>query len=287
MSHNGPLRNLPAILGASAFACADVLAKVTLNSGADVLTAVTVRSYVGLALLYAWLQVGPRPAAMTPRAKRISLALGVLLTGNFFALFQAFALIEVPVAILTYFVYPLLTGFAAAALGLEALTVRGVVAAVGAFVGLALMLGAHPGGLAVAGVAAALGSACCRVGMLLITRAWLAGVDARLITWYSLLSSTALFTVWALLAWNWHVPASAAGWLALVLLGVFATVGILAVYMSTGRIGPFRTALFMNLEPLLTAIGSAIFLGEVLNGLQMLGGAIMLAALAAFQARGR
>jgi probable blue pigment (indigoidine) exporter len=288
MTNDGPLhRILPAIIGASAFACADVLGKVTLNSGADVLTTVTVRSYIGLALLYAWLQVGPRAAAITPRSKRISLGLGVLLTGNFFALFQAFALIEVPVAILAYFVYPLLTGLAAAALGLEALGLRGVAAAVGAFFGLGLMIGAHPAGLAVMGVVAAIGSACCRVGMLLITRASLAGVDARLITWYSLLSSTALFTVWALVAWNWHAPASAAGWLALVLLGVFATVGILAVYMSTGRIGPFRTALFMNLEPLLTAIGSAIFLGEVLSPLQMLGGAIMLAALVAFQARGQ
>src|SRR5262245_60481405 len=108
MSHDGPLyRTLPAIVGAGAFACADVFAKVTLNSGADVLTAVTVRSYIGLALLYAWLQVGLRPAPITPRAKWISLGLGVLLTGNFFALFHAFALVEVPVAILTYFVYPL------------------------------------------------------------------------------------------------------------------------------------------------------------------------------------
>jgi len=41
----------------------------------------------------------------------------------------------------------------------------------------------------------------------------------------------------------------------------------------------------MNLEPLLTAIGSAIFLGEVLSPLQVLGGAVMLAALITFQLR--
>ena len=51
----------------------------------------------------------------------------------------------------------------------------------------------------------------------------------------------------------------------------------------TVRIGPFRTALFMNLEPLLTAIGSALFLAEVLTPLQALGGAVMLAALVMFQ----
>jgi drug/metabolite transporter (DMT)-like permease len=41
----------------------------------------------------------------------------------------------------------------------------------------------------------------------------------------------------------------------------------------------------MNLEPLLTAIGSALFLGEVLTPLQVLGGTIMLAALVTFQLR--
>jgi drug/metabolite transporter (DMT)-like permease len=275
----------PVLLGASAFACADVLGKVALNDGTDLLTTVTVRSYVGLIVLHAWLRLGAQPAALDRRAKWISVGLGVLLTGNIFGLFMAFSLVEVPVAVLTYFAYPLLTGLAAAATGVEKLSGRGVLAALAAFAGLALMIGAHPGGLAVLGIVAALGSALCRVAMLLILRASLSGADARLITWYSLLVSTALFTVFALATWNWHAPASALGWVAVLALGPTTTMGILGVYVSTGRIGPFRTALFMNLEPLLATIGSAVFLGEVLNGLQLLGGAVMLVALLSFQLR--
>ena len=286
LSPTGPLVRLaPAILGASTFACADVLGKVTLNAGAGVLTLATVRSYIGIALLAGWLALGSKPTRMTPRARWIALGLGVLFTGNVFWLFKAFETIEVPVAVLTYFVYPLLTGLAAAATGLEPLTWRGAAAALVAFGGLALMIGMHPGGLAAAGVLAALAAAVCRVLMLLITRANLVGTDARLITWYSLVSSTALFTLWSLATANWQPPATGLGWIALVALGLTTTVGILAVYASTQRIGPFRTALFMNLEPLLTAIGSALFLGEVLTGLQIVGGGIMLAALVAFQLR--
>jgi hypothetical protein len=70
----------PAIHGASTFAYADVLGKVTLNAGADVLTLATFRSYVGLILVYAWLQLGSRPQSITPLAKWISLGLGVLFT---------------------------------------------------------------------------------------------------------------------------------------------------------------------------------------------------------------
>ena len=61
--------------------------------------------------------------------------------------------------------------------------------------------------------------------------------------------------------------------------------GILGLFASTVRIGPFRTALLMNLEPVLAAIGSALLLGEVMTPLQALGGAVMIAALVAFQLR--
>ena len=63
------------------------------------------------------------------------------------------------------------------------------------------------------------------------------------------------------------------------------TVALLAVFISANRIGPFRTALIMNLEPLLVAIAGALFLGDVFAPLQALGGAVMLAALVAFQLR--
>jgi drug/metabolite transporter (DMT)-like permease len=281
-----PIHRLgPAILGATSFACGDVVSKMALNAGADVLTTVTARSLLGLLLLFVWLQIGSKAAPIPPRLKWISVVLGVVFTANLIFLFKAFELIEVPVAILIYFVYPLLTGLAAAATGLEALTARGLVAAVVAFAGLAVMIGAHPSGLAWVGVAAALASACCRVVMLLITRATLQNADARLVTCYSLIASTFVLVAWSAATLNWQPPLTTQGWLAIVGLAVFTTVGILAVYISAVRIGPFRTALFMNLEPPLTAVGSAIFLGEVLTPLQMLGGAIMLGALVTFQLR--
>ena len=45
------------------------------------------------------------------------------------------------------------------------------------------------------------------------------------------------------------------------------------------------TALFMNLEPLLATVDSAIVLGEVIRPVQALGGAVMIGALVVFQMR--
>jgi drug/metabolite transporter (DMT)-like permease len=276
---------VPALAGASSFACADVLAKIVLREGADVLTVATFRGFVGLALLYGWLRLGAAPQALPPRARAIALGLGVLFAGNVFLLFKAIEAVTVPIAILTYFAYPLLTGIAGAATGLDRLTWRGAVAALAAFVGLGLMIGAHPTTLSAFGILAALGAACCRVAMLLITRATLQGADARLITWHSLVSSTAVFALASLATLNWQPPVGAYGWIAMLALSVAVTGGILGVFASTVRIGPFRTALFMNLEPLLATIGSVLFLAEVITPLQALGGAVMIAALVMFQIR--
>jgi len=275
----------PVLLGATSFACADVLSRFVLESGADALTMSAARGVIGVVSMLAWLGIVRKPKPLTPRERWLSLGLGVVFGANVFLVFKAVESIEVPAAILTYFVYPLLTGLAAAATGLEKLTWRGAIAALVAFLGLALMIGAHPQGLAVAGILAALAAACCRVVLLLTTRAMLQNADARMITWYSMVSSTALFVVIVLATRNWQPPATAAGWIAMVALGIAVTGGILGVFASTARIGPFRTALFMNLEPLLATIGSALFLHEVITLLQALGGAAMIAALVAFQLR--
>jgi drug/metabolite transporter (DMT)-like permease len=275
----------PALLGASSFACADVLSKVTFRAGGDVLTVSTLRGVIGLAVLFVWLRFARQPTLIARRAKWVSLGLGVLFAANVFLLFKAIEAIEVAIAILTYFVYPLLTGIAAAVIGLEKLSWRGALAAFSAFLGLGMMLGAHPAGLALAGVLAALAAAGCRVVLLLVTRATMQGADPLAITLYSLVSSTALFIAASLITLNWQPPLTAAGWLALVGLSISVMTGILGVFASTVRIGPFRTALFMNLEPLLTAMGSVAFLGELITPLQALGGAVMIAALTVFQLR--
>ena len=57
----------PALFGASSFACADVLTKVTLHADADVLTMTLFRGFIGVPLLYAWLHVGARPVQLTSR----------------------------------------------------------------------------------------------------------------------------------------------------------------------------------------------------------------------------
>ena len=69
----------------------------------------------------------------------------------------------------------------------------------------------------------------------------------------------------------------------LVRLSLATTAAILFVFLSTVRIGAFRTAVIMHLEPLTATILSGFVLGEVITLMQALGAIIMLAGLIAFQ----
>jgi drug/metabolite transporter (DMT)-like permease len=272
----------PGLAAAIALGISDVLAKIIIGSGCDVLTMLSFRSVVGLAFITLWLYAGPKPPT-DARIRWISLGVGVLFAGLIFCLFKAIEANDVPTAVLTYFAYPLLTGLVASATGLEHLRWQGVACALAAFVGLAIMIGAHPAGLALAGVAYALGAACCRTGVLIVTRAFLVGADARLTTWYSVVAQLAIFVAVSLVTQTWKPPQSDGGWASLVALSLATTAGILFVFVSTIRIGPFRTALIMNLEPLTAMVLSALALGEVITPWQAAGSGIMLAALIAFQ----
>jgi len=272
----------PGIAAATTFAVSDVLGKVIIALGCDVLSMLSFRGVLGVAFVATWLRFGPKPQA-DARVRWIAMVNGALFSGGTFCLFKAIALIDVPTAILTYFAYPLLTGLCAALSGLEPLRWRAFSCAVVAFAGLAVMIGAHPAGLVFAGVAYALGAACCRTGMLLVTRAFLVGADPRLTTWYAQLSSTVVIVAALLATQTWHPPQTSGGWVDLVALSITTSSGILFLFLSTVRIGPFRTALIMYLEPVVAMILSALVLGEVITPTQGIGSAIMLAALVAFQ----
>jgi drug/metabolite transporter (DMT)-like permease len=272
----------PGVGAALSFSVADVLSKVVFGSGMDVLSLITLRGILAAGVFWVWLRVAPPRVPHSPRARLISIGLGVLFAANIFGLLFAIQVLPLSIAILAYFVYPLVTGIAAAALGLERLGWRSFVTAAVAFCGLALMLGTQPASLAPIGLLAAFGAALCRVAGLLVTRAALGGTDARVTTWYSLAPAALVFIAASLISETFHPPLSAAGWFAFFGMGVTTTLSTLWIYVSTARVGAFRTALTMNLEPVLASMFSFALLGEAVTGLQLVGGAVMVVALCGY-----
>jgi len=276
---------LPGITAALSFSAADVFGKIVFNDGMDVLSFVTTRGVLTVMFFWVWLRVAPPARRHTRRERLVSIGIGVMFAANIFGLLLAIQLLPLSIAILTYFIYPLLTGLAGAATGIDRVGWRGFLAALAAFIGLAMMLGARLGDVELVGVASALAAAVLRVVSLLITRASLHNTDSRLNTWYSLVPSAAIFVAFSVLTQTSNPPQSTFGWVAFVGMSVTSTISVLTIFISIARVGAFRTALIMNLEPLVSTLASVAFLGEDLRPVQACGGALMLVALCAFQLR--
>ncbi len=91
-----------------------------------------------------------------------------------------------------------------------------------------------------------------------------------------------MFVAASLFTQTFNPPLTTGGWVAFFGMGVTTTLSTLWIYVSTARVGAFRTALTMNLEPVLSSLFSFAFLGEAVTGLQLVGGAIMVTALCAY-----
>jgi drug/metabolite transporter (DMT)-like permease len=276
---------IPAVTAAFSFSITDILLKVVYASGMDVLTLMSLRGLLVVAFFWPWLRLVPPSRWHTKRERMIALGLGVLFAMTMFGLLKAISLLPVSIAILAYFIYPLLTGVGAALTGIEPLGWRGLLAAATAFLGLGLMLGQQIGELSIPGLAFAFGAALCRVVSLLATRAWLYGADARVTTWLSMVPSALVFLLASAWVGEWQMPQAVWGWGAFLGVTVASTLSTLLIYRSTNTIGAFRTALAMNLEPLLTLVLSMVLLHEILSPVQMLGAGVMIASLCGFQFR--
>jgi drug/metabolite transporter (DMT)-like permease len=263
---------LPGITSALSFSAADILGKVVFNDGMDVLSFITARGVLTVLFFWYWLRLAPPARPHNRRERFVSLVVGVMFAANVFGLLLAIQLLPLSIAILTYFIYPLLTGLAGAATGIDRW--RGLLAAAAAFIGLAMMLGTRLNDVALLGVVGALSAAVLRVVSLLITRASLRNTDSRLNTWYSLVPSTMVFVLASVLTQTWNPPLSALGWAAFAGMSVTSTLSVLMFFVSITRIGAFSTALIMFLEPLVSTLGSVALLGEVLTPVQATGGGL-------------
>jgi drug/metabolite transporter (DMT)-like permease len=100
-------------------------------------------------------------------------------------------------------------------------------------------------------------------------------------------SGTLLFLAIAALLTGFSVPQSADVWLNLIGMAVVSTVApIFALNVGIQKLGPTQAAIFGTIEPLTTALLALIFLGQVMQPIQWVGGLCIVASVILLQTLG-
>ncbi len=255
-----------------------IFARQAYAGGADVIAVLLLRFVIAAVLLSGFmLGTGRR----WPRGRSLALLLmmgGLFYVAQSMSFFSALNHASAGLVALLLYLYPFIVTLLAALILRQPLGRGRVLAVLAALFGTALTLGGgfvgEPLGV-VLGLAAAL------------IYATFTLVGGRVLAHEDPLSSAtvvmiAAATVFAGLAW-WQRPAfpqTAAAWVAIFAIAVVCTVvAMLAYFVGIRALGAADAATLSTLEPAVTIALAAVFLSEPLAPLQLLGGAIILAAV--------
>lgn len=271
-----------AVVASSAFALWTVLTKIAFRYGATVTTLVLSRFIIGAVSLVLICRVLRLPL-WGDRQHTLRL-MGLGTTFVLSAVFLNLSIARIPagaVSLLLY-TYPAIVTGLDVALGREQWSrLKGVVLAVGVG-GTVLVLGTPNGEMEAAGVLFALGAAfVLGVNMILIDEV-VSGVHPFAASAQVMLGGAVASSAYALISGTVDLHLSAAAWGMLILLAVLSTaVAFTANVISIDRLGATRASMAATIEPVAAVVLAAIILSERLGPGQLIGGAMVIAAVAA------
>ncbi|HEX9187373.1 MAG TPA: DMT family transporter [Vicinamibacteria bacterium] len=262
-----------------AYGVLPILGKVAYAAGVRALPLLAWR-YVVAALLIALLVRGKQP----PLRERLRLwAIGSVFVVNSIAYFRALESIPASVTALVLYTYPVIVALLAALLGVERLTGRALLAAVGAFTGCALTASGAPPGepLAPAGIAWALAAAVVYASFIVLSSRFGSGVPARTLALHLAQVSAVLCVLFAFAEGGLAVPLDPRGLAAVAGIAVVSTVVAMTAFLAgMALIGPTRASVLSSLEVLVTLVLAFALLGERLFPRQWAGAVLILGAVA-------
>lgn len=265
------------------FGAGPTLARLAFDGGTGVLTLQIARFLVAAVGLWAWLAVSGRIRPVAKARFPLILAMVLLSTGASFGYMTSVRSIPVPVASLTFFTFPLMVGPLAHLIGDERLTLRRVVALGVGFAGLALVLGGGLGDADPAGLAMAFGGGTCVAVSFQVSRRLTVDIPPTQLTATVAVGSGLLCAVLLAAHGEIHLPTTPRGWIGVLGNAASYAIGLTCLFASIRLLGAVRTAVAINLEPVISVALATVVLGEILSAAQMLGAAVVLAGIALAQ----
>ena len=271
---------------ATAFGAMAVLGKLAYDAGATVGTLLAVRFLLAAALFWA-LVLGSDAAHELRALGGRDVAVGLTLGACGYAIqagcyFTALERIDASLLSLLLYTFPAMVAVAAVALGRERMDARRLAALALASGGLALVVaGAGTGALDPLGAALGLGAAVVYSTYILISEGVVGRMTPRLLSALVCTGAAASLTVGsAVLGQLRPGELTAAGWGWLACLALVSTVAAVSLFFAgLERVGPTTASILSTAEPVVTMLLAFLVFGELLGPLQLLGGALVLAAV--------
>ncbi len=271
-------------VSAVAFGAMAIFARVAFAGGADVLAVLFLRFLIAALVMAAVMAASRRRWPSRRNAALLALMGGVGYVAQSLCFFSALRHASAGLVALLLYLYPFLVTLLGAIFLGQRLTPLRLGAVTAALLGTALTIG---GSLAGSGLGIALGvtTALIYSVYILVGSRVLAEEDPLAAATVVMMAAACTFGGLVVLEAP-HFPVTLEAWLASLAIALVSTVvAMVGFFAGIQRLGAADAATLSTLEPVVTFVLAAVFLGEPIGGLQALGGAIVLGAVIAL-ARG-
>jgi drug/metabolite transporter (DMT)-like permease len=269
-----------ALVSAASFGVMPVLTKVVYDDGAALSGVLSVRFSVAAVVL---LLLARARDELLPRGRQLLVlfllgAVGYVLES--YCYFAALTRISAGLTALLLYLYPALVVLLAAAVTRVRPSPTAAVCVVVATAGTALTIGPVSGGQWT-GVLLGLAAALSYSVYIVVSSGQVAGVGPFATSAVVMGGAAVVYDV-AAVSTGAQLPSAGPAWLALIGVALIGTVvAVSAFFAALELLGPADTAVLSTFEPVVSVAVAAVALGEDLSALQLLGGALVLGAVAA------
>jgi len=293
MNHNSEFFPRPVaiailILCATIFATNHIGARFAFDNGAGLFLAVLARSSMALLFMLSIAKLRHASFYIPNHQRKWQLLIGVLITGQSLSLYKAITLIPIPMALLLVNTWPMMFILAHWLTGKRAPNLKTFLFLMLILFGLVLALDVssinHMNSDWLLGVSLGFLSAVLLAGIMWLTQYQLADLPGSVRSSYTMLIAVILMIVasrFELLPNADALPENSTGWFGLFCLALAYGIAITLLFVLTPKLDMASNSPMLNFEPVASLFLSYVFLGQVLNGMQLIGGAFVMVGIIA------
>ena len=270
-----------ALAAGAAYAVANTSANIAYQAGSNAMTVAATRFLVPVIALFIWMRLAGVSLVLPKRDTVIAVLLGFVTALYTWALLRSFSALPFALAVLTFYLFPLIAAILVAVLGWEKFIWRTGAAIALALIGLALALDVRGGNLDAAGITMALLAAVGLAVVIAVSSRMFGAGDARPLTFYMAAGACVLLLVIGAASGELALPQTGAGWVAFTASSVVYGFAMIAFFIAVSMIGPVRTSLLSYADAVISAGLGVAVLGQALTLVQVTGIALVIVALVA------
>jgi drug/metabolite transporter (DMT)-like permease len=264
------------LISALGFSIAMLFANMAYKVGIDVHTINAARYFATLVLLFLFQKIRGKKLGLPPRERYTSLALGISVFMMGLGYLGATQYIPISLAVLIFYTFPIFVAVIARFTENESLTASRLFAIIIAFIGLGFALEVHSlTQLNWQGIAFGFLSSFGCTTFIIVSSLSMRTADPQAINLHCLASGTVFFVVFLFFTGGPTAMISYSALSKLCIASLALAIAYVTLFVGLEIIGPVKTSMLMNVEPILTITLAAILLGEQLASIQWIGAALV------------